>query len=164
MGIPQLQLMHYLATTPYGRRPVVWGNRLRDARHPRRLVRVARARMLSLRGPRGAPPTRRVVDRVRAELGLPAAGPEAFVGARDSIVAITTAPFLDPGRGLPLNWRYVGPIAWSPPAPPGVALPERGERPLVYVTQGSTGDPDLLRWVVGGLADAELELLVTTGG
>jgi UDP:flavonoid glycosyltransferase YjiC (YdhE family) len=45
VGLPRLHLMHYLPTTPYGRRPVVWANRLRDARRPRRLARVLRARL-----------------------------------------------------------------------------------------------------------------------
>jgi MGT family glycosyltransferase len=163
-GIPQVQLMHYLTTTPYGRRPVVWGNRLRDARHPRRLARVARSRIRSIRRLGGVPPTRRVVDRLRAELGLPVTGPEAFVGARDTVVAITSAPFLDPADRLPPNWRYVGPLAWSAPARDAEAPPRRGERPLIYATQGSTGDPELLRRIVAELAGDEVDVVVTTGG
>jgi len=161
-GIPRLHLMHYLPTTPYGRRAVVWDARLRDARRPRRLARVLRTRLRSLRRRRSS--TRALIVRVRDELGLPSVGREAFLGARDSIVALTTAPFLDPARGLPGHWRYVGPLAWSAPAEDGEPPPADEGRPLVYVTQGSTGDPELLRRAVGELADGDLEVVVTTGG
>lgn len=160
--LPQVHLMHYLASTPYGRRPIVWGNRLRDARRPRRLVRVARARISSTRRRRGDPPTLRVVEAVRRELDLPPAGPESFAGARDSVVAITTAPFLDPADGLPGHWRYIGPLAWSPIPAADEPPPVRGDRPLAYVTQGSTGDPELLRRAVRELAGQGLDVLVTT--
>jgi UDP:flavonoid glycosyltransferase YjiC (YdhE family) len=40
----------------------------------------------------------------------------------------------------------------------------RGERPLVYVTQGTTGSAALLRRAVRDLADAPVDVLVTTGG
>jgi UDP:flavonoid glycosyltransferase YjiC (YdhE family) len=162
--VPQLHLMHYLGTTPYGRAPVVWGNRLRDARRPRRLARVLRSRLRSMHRRRDGSPNLRVVRAARRELGLPELGRDAFAGARDSIVAITAAPFVDPARGLPANWRYVGPLAWSAAGDGGERPQRRSHRPLVYITQGSTGDPGLLRRAVAELASEELELLVTTGG
>jgi UDP:flavonoid glycosyltransferase YjiC (YdhE family) len=85
-------------------------------------------------------------------------------GARDSIVALTTTPFLDPARGLPEHWRYVGPLSWSAPAEVGGLFPGRRERPLVYVTQGSTGDPRLLKQAVADLAGCPFDVVVTTGG
>jgi MGT family glycosyltransferase len=163
-GLPQLHLGHYLGTSRYGRGPVVWRNRLRDLRHPRRGLRVGRARVRALRrrATSGEPPD--VVAQTRAQLGLPPARPEDLAGCSDTAVALTTAPFIDPADGLPATWRYVGPVVWS--AAKGSrelpALP--GERPLVYVTQGSTGDPDLLRLAVAELATEPVEVLVTTGG
>ena len=161
-GVPSVYLMHYLQTTPYGRRPIVRGDRLRDLRHPRRAARVLRARLRTGRRRRGTPPTVRVVDRVRSQLGLSPTGPADIAGVRDTLVAITSAPFVDPAVGLPEHWRYVGPLTWSAPAEPA-PLP-RGERPLVYVTQGSTGDPELLRRSVSELAGEQIDLLVATGG
>ena len=40
----------------------------------------------------------------------------------------------------------------------------RGSRPLVYVTQGSTGSAELLRRAVRELAREDVELVVTTAG
>jgi UDP:flavonoid glycosyltransferase YjiC (YdhE family) len=163
-AVPQMNLMHYVAITPYGRRAVVWGNRWSDARRPRRLLWVLRARGRSARRRISGRPTSRVAERVRAELGLPPVGRDGFAGARDSVFAITTAPFLDPARGLPDQWRYIGPLAWSPSTNGLDPPPERGDRPLVYVTQGSTGDPGLLRRTVSELASQRLDVVVTTGG
>ncbi len=163
-GVPRLYLMHYLQTTPFGRRAIVWGDRLRDARHPRRAARVLRARARRARRTPSGPRTTDVVAAVRPALGLPPTGPGDFSGARDTIVAITSAPFIDPADGLPAHWRYVGPLAWSAPDAAPRAPAGRRERPLVYVTQGSTGDPDLLRRAVAELSREDLDLLVATGG
>jgi UDP:flavonoid glycosyltransferase YjiC (YdhE family) len=164
-GVPLLYLMHYIQTTPYGRRPIVWGDRRRDLRHPRRAARVLRARL----GPRGrrrrgVPPTAQVVEKVRSQLGLPPAGAADYAGVHDTLVAITSAPFVDPAVGLPGHWRHVGPLAWSAPVTGPQARVQRGGRPLVYVTQGSTGDPELLRRAVTELATEHVDLLVATGG
>lgn len=159
-GVPQLYLMHYLPGTRYGRRATVWGDRLRDARRPRRAVRILRARARRSKAPGTAP----VIGTVRRELGLSQLGPDARAGASDTAVAITSSPFVDPARRLPAHWHYVGPIAWSPQAAPGEEPIEHGARPLVYVTQGSTGDPALLRRTVAELAGEDIDLLVATGG
>jgi UDP:flavonoid glycosyltransferase YjiC (YdhE family) len=161
---PQLHLMHYLQTTPWGRRATVWGDRARDARHPRRALRVLRARARRRRSAPEGPTTRELTVAARGALGLPAAGPTSYRGVNDTAVAITSAPFIDPSAGLPPHWSYVGPLAWSAPAN-GSAVPvPRGERPLVYVTQGSTGDPGLLRRAVAELAEEEVDVLAATGG
>jgi UDP:flavonoid glycosyltransferase YjiC (YdhE family) len=105
-----------------------------------------------------------VVAQARADLGLPPARPEDLGGCRDTAVALTTAPCIDPAAGLPPKWRYIGPVVWSAAKGDGELPALPGGRPLVYVTQGSTGDPDLLRLVVAELAGESLEVLVTTGG
>jgi UDP:flavonoid glycosyltransferase YjiC (YdhE family) len=78
-------------------------------------------------------------------------------------VAVTSTPLLDPSRGLPRHWHYTGPISWSA-APPKVVPVVRGSRPLVYVSQGSTGSGALLRRIVRELAREGVDLVVTTGG
>jgi MGT family glycosyltransferase len=163
-GLPHLHLMHYLATSSYGRGPVVWRNRARDARHPRRALGVGRAhlRRLRARAVSGTPPG--VVAQARAEFGLPPARREDAGGCRDTIVALTTTPFIDPAADLPAQWRYVGPVVWSASGKAGELPVRRGGRPLVYVTQGSTGDPALLRLAVAELAAEPVDVLVTTGG
>lgn len=161
---PELLLMHYIQTTPYGRRATVWGDRLRDARHPRRALRVIRARARRARSTPSGPTTQGAIAAVRPLLGLSPAGAGSYRGVRDSAVAITSAPFIDPAAGLPEHWSYVGPLAWSAPSEAGSPPIERGERPLVYVTQGSTGDPGLLRYAVAELAGEDVDVLAATGG
>ncbi len=162
-GVPQLHLMHYIQTTPYGRRATVWGDRRRDVRKPRRALRVMRARVRRARGTPSGPRTHDVVRAVRPLLGLRADGDPARGGVRDTQVAITSAPFIDPAKALPPTWSYVGPLAWSAPAGAGAPI-RRGDRPLVYVTQGSTGSADLLTTAVTELAGEDVDVLVTTGG
>jgi MGT family glycosyltransferase len=160
-GVPEVHLMHYLPYTPEGRsRALMWRTRLRDARHPRRVLRRLRARVRPRRD--GTVGTRRLIDQARRELGLPTAAAGAIGGTRGSLIALTTTPLLDPAAELPEHWRYVGPVTWSAPAE-GFA-PARGDRPLIYLTQGSTGSAELLRRAVIELAEEPLELLVSTGG
>ena len=73
----------------------------------------------------------------------------------------TSAPDLPPGV------RYVGPLLWHPPDPPGTAewldtLP--ADRPWVHVTEGTSHyqDPFLLRRGAG-LAAGPYEAILTTG-
>ncbi len=162
-GVPQLHLMHSLAASPYGNR-VGWGDRLRVARRPLRSAATVRARIRAGRRRAVGPSAAQLIERIRQELGLAPTGPDVFAGARDSIVALTTTPFLDPGAGLPDHWRYVGPLAWSAAPAAGPEARKRAGRPLVYVSQGSTGDPRLLRRAVADLARRQLDVVVTTGG
>ena len=160
-GVPELALVHHLSLTRFARATGtgIWRRRLRDARRPRRALRVARNRLRRTRAggaPGGAVPSPARV--VRAELGLE---PDERDLGLAVAVACTTTPFLDPARGLPAHWRYTGPIGWSAPDGPSEAV-ERGARPLVYVTQGTTGSPELLRRAVLALSREPIDVLATT--
>jgi MGT family glycosyltransferase len=71
---------------------------------------------------------------------------------------------------LPPSVHYVGACIWHPPESAGTtawldAIPS--ERPWVHVTEGTSHhsqDPFVLRAAVQGLAGANLEALITTGG
>lgn len=54
--------------------------------------------------------------------------PGALGRCRDTLVALTTAPILDPAGDLPVDWRYVRPLTWSPPAAPGTVAPRQAAR------------------------------------
>lgn len=160
-GVPLIHAFHYLHTTRFARAVSVNRDRLRDLRRPRRALRVGRARLRRSRaGREGA--LRDAVAELRRERGLPPAPPEAVAGVPDSLVAITTAPFLVAAEGLPDNWRYVGPVHWSPPAPDPEIPP--GPGPLAYVTQGSTGRGDLLERGVCELLADRFRVIATTAG
>lgn len=156
-GVPELHLMHHLPLTRFARATGtgIWGRRLRDARRPRRAARVLRNRLRQRRAPRVSPD---VIAEVRTRLGLPAREIDLSSAA---LVACTTTPFLDPARGLPAHWRYVGPVGWS-------ASPREGPEdstttgPLVHVTQGSTGSARLLRLAIEAIADEPVDVVATT--
>jgi len=161
--LPSVHLMHYLAKTSFGRRPVVWGDRRRDLTHPRRLWRVGRARLRAAARSRRRRPLIEAIADFRARRGLPAAPAHAVAGCVDTVVALATTPELDPAVGLPASWRYVGPVLWSAPGA-GLPIPSEGDLPLVYVTQGSTGDPENLRRAVSELVHLPVRVLAATGG
>lgn len=158
-GLPLLHAFHYLHTTRFARTVSLRADRRRDLRHPRRALRVGRARLRRLLAGR-AVPLGEAISELRRSRGLPAAGPDEILGCPDSLVAIATAPFLTPARDLPSHWRYVGPISWSP----NLHEPElpRGEGPLAYVTQGSTGEARLLERSVDELVRAGYRIVATT--
>lgn len=154
LGIPHVSLIHQLAWSGWWRAPSPWRRRAYWIRRPLRAAGFLR--MLLDPDPLGLQAVERAWRGARAELGLAPASSFFETGH----VAVGTTPLLDPAPELPERWRWVGPITWSAPA---AAAPERGDRPLVYVTQGSTGDPQALRRVVSELADTPVDVLVSTG-
>ncbi|HXF05279.1 MAG TPA: nucleotide disphospho-sugar-binding domain-containing protein [Blastocatellia bacterium] len=72
---------------------------------------------------------------------------------------------LAPLNELPAHFVRVGPLYWSPSGP----LPEwfedvASDRPLVYVTMGSTGHPALFPLLIALFADRAFNVILTTGG
>jgi UDP:flavonoid glycosyltransferase YjiC (YdhE family) len=148
--------MHFLGSSPYTRRdrrevlarPSTWASRAYGA--ARSLVQ------------RDAASTRRLVAilaEARARLELAPRQGFPWDGRR---VACTTTPRLDPTAGMPAHWHYVGPVTWSAPGPELDLSGVEDSRPLVYVTQGSTGAASRLRRAVRELANDDVQLLVAT--
>jgi UDP:flavonoid glycosyltransferase YjiC (YdhE family) len=130
----------------------------------------ARARVVSAIGALLARPGRRRIDQLRANHGLPpleGSVNETLGGLPLYIVA--SIPELDLNRGdLPPGVRYVGPLLWHPPDPPGTmewldTLP--ADRRWVHVTEGTSHyqDPFVLRAAAAGLAHGPYEAILTTG-
>ena len=156
LGVPHVSLVHFLGATRWAIEPDRWARRLRAARSLGRGLRAVRFRLS--RDPSGSQAMRAVFANACAGLGLPGT-PAMWDGTR---VACTTTPLLDPVTALPAHWHYVGPVTWS--ATGHGEPPSRGKRPIVYVTQGSTGSAAILRQTVAELADEPVDLLVTTAG
>jgi UDP:flavonoid glycosyltransferase YjiC (YdhE family) len=158
-NLPELALMHGLPGSPYGRPPVrAWMLR-NTARHPVRLIGHIRSRRSR---PRDRATVGAALAEVRRRRGLPPLErPGGLIGRADR-VACTTAPFVDPTRGLPANWRYVGPLDYGIEG--GSAEPSAGDARRVYVSQGSTGSAALLRRAVSELAGDGSQVVVSTGG
>ncbi len=66
---------------------------------------------------------------------------------------------------LPPSHRYLGPIPWSPAMPEPPFLRELpGDRPVVYVNLGTSGDETVLPRIVDVLANMPVEVVAATGG
>jgi UDP:flavonoid glycosyltransferase YjiC (YdhE family) len=143
------------------------GSRLKPAR-------TARGRALAWAVTRAtdllATGTRRRVDEIRADHGLPPlrGSVNEHMGGLP-LYLVGSIPELDfRRRDLPPSVHYVGPLLWHPPQTPGSAqwldaLP--AARPWVHVTEGTSHyqDPFVLRAAASGLAGAPYEAILTTG-
>jgi UDP:flavonoid glycosyltransferase YjiC (YdhE family) len=74
-------------------------------------------------------------------------------------------PEMFPATNLPSTHTYMGPVVWSPPT----ALPDwwdglPADRPLVYVTLGSSGQGALLARVLQALAPLPVGVIAATAG
>ncbi|RFP10521.1 glycosyl transferase family 1 [Duganella sp. BJB488] len=106
------------------------------------------------------------LNRVRRAYRLPSLGYDLRgVYADADYVLYPDIPEMFPAVGLPANHSYLGPVTWSPPTePPGWwdALP--ADRPLVYVTLGSSGQGALLPRILQALAPLPLRVMAATAG
>lgn len=108
----------------------------------------------------------RPLNAIRTEFGLePLADDVRRVYTDADHVLYADAPELFPLVGAPPNHRHLGPVLWSPPVP----LPDwwkelPADRPLVYVTMGSSGNARLLDTIVEGLTRLPVGVIVATAG
>ena len=75
------------------------------------------------------------------------------------------APAMFPIERLPPHHRFLGPILRSPPVPPPNwwnDLPT--DKPIVYLTLGSSGSPKVMRRVIDALADQPVTVIASTAG
>jgi len=72
---------------------------------------------------------------------------------------------LFPAANMPSNHQFIGPLTWSPP----ITRPDWWERipidrPVVYVTLGSSGQGELLPKILHGLAPLDITVIAATTG
>ncbi len=68
-----------------------------------------------------------------------------------------------PTANLPKNYHFVGPLVWEPE----MELPEplKDQKDLIYITMGSTGDPQLFHPLIEAFLNMpEFNVVLTTGG
>ena len=108
----------------------------------------------------------RPMNKVRRRYGLPSLGydlGEVYTHADYTLYA--DAPDLYRMRRLPPNHRFIGPIVWSPEFPrPDWWQSLPSERPIVYVTLGSSGPAGLLPMLLETLGSFNVTALVSTAG
>ena len=81
------------------------------------------------------------------------------------LTLILDTELIAPTRALPPSFRRVGPIAWTPEGlPPPTATLRGRDRALVYLTMGSTGNPELMRVILATLAAEDHGVVVSTAG
>lgn len=106
------------------------------------------------------------LNKVRRAHGLPSLGwnlPRLYTWADYTLYA--DVPELIQTRDLPQTHQYLGPILWSP----DIATPQWWselpvDRPVIYVTLGSSGRSDLLPAIVEALARMPVTAILATAG
>lgn len=106
------------------------------------------------------------LNRVRKHCGLPSLGLDLrriYTDADQTLYA--DIPELIPTFERPATHRYIGPINWSP----SVALPPwwdelPADKPIIYLTLGSSGQSELLPRVLQALAQLPVSVIVATAG
>jgi UDP:flavonoid glycosyltransferase YjiC (YdhE family) len=106
------------------------------------------------------------LNRVRREYGLPLVGFDWLRPYSDAdYLMYADVPELTPTFDLPSNHFYLGPIIWSP----AVTLPAwwhrlPADRPVIYVTLGSSGHVEYFGVVLNALAELRVWVLAATAG
>jgi UDP:flavonoid glycosyltransferase YjiC (YdhE family) len=106
------------------------------------------------------------LNRVRREHGLPSLGLDLRrIYTEADHVAYADVPELAPTVDLPATHHYLGPVLWSP----RVEAPAwwdhlSQDRPILYVTLGSSGQGDLLPAILQALADLPVFVVAATAG
>lgn len=108
----------------------------------------------------------RPMNRLRLEHGLTSLGDDLRrIYTDGDYVLYADVPEMFSVLGLPETHRYIGPIVWSTPGGlPNwwVDLPD--DRPIIYVTVGSSGKPSVLHAVLSALADMPVTVVASTAG
>lgn len=105
------------------------------------------------------------LNQVRREYGLPSVGyslPRLFTEADETLYA--DLPELVPTFDRPYHHHYLGPVLWSPDETPSWWGDVPQDRPLAYVSLGTSGRPDLLSSVLWALHNVGIGALVSTAG
>ena len=106
------------------------------------------------------------LNRVRIENGLPSLGYDlrrVYTDADCTLYA--DIPELFPTENLPSTHHYLGPILWSPPvAKPAWWDDVPIDRPIIYLSLGSSGQTRLLPTILEALADLPVTVIAATAG
>jgi UDP:flavonoid glycosyltransferase YjiC (YdhE family) len=106
------------------------------------------------------------LNRVRRSHGLPSLGTDLRRVYSDADrVVYADVPELYPDARLPAQHQFIGPLLWSPP----VAAPDwwdttPNDRPIVYLTLGSSGQAKLLPQILRSLAALDITVIAATAG
>ena len=103
------------------------------------------------------------MNRLRLENGLPSLGVNFQAYTDADYVLYADVPELTPTENLPDNHYFLGPILWSPPT----QKPEwwnhlPADKPIIYLTLGSSGQRSLLTKLFEALARLPITVIAAT--
>jgi UDP:flavonoid glycosyltransferase YjiC (YdhE family) len=128
----------------------------------RRLPLALREPLFALGRPLGYGLFARPLDNLRRRHGLAPLGDLRELYTAGDYCAYLDLPELVPLRRVPAGHFYLGPLAWTPRAARPVRLDGLDpRRPLAYVSMGSSGDEGLLPGVLGALAAAGFNVVLS---
>jgi UDP:flavonoid glycosyltransferase YjiC (YdhE family) len=105
------------------------------------------------------------VNKLRKKHKLPELGSLQDVMLWGDRVLFPDDPALVPMVNSPDHHRFLGPISWNPPVAPPPAFEKLGvERPLIYVTLGSSGPATIVPTVLEALASLDVDVVLSTAG
>lgn len=108
----------------------------------------------------------RPLNRLRRQNGLPSLGSDLRRVYTDADVTLyADDPELFPLVDAPENHRFLGPVLWEPTLPvPAWWDDVPDDRPLIYVTLGTSGPPGLFAQVLDGLSDLQVTVIASSAG
>lgn len=108
----------------------------------------------------------RPMNRLRQEHGLPSLGGNLRKIYTDADITLyADVPEMFQLKGAPPAHEFIGPVDWSTPFPaPAWWNSLELDRPVIYVTLGSSGDPGLLERVLTGLKDLPVWVIASSAG
>jgi UDP:flavonoid glycosyltransferase YjiC (YdhE family) len=108
----------------------------------------------------------RPMHRVRKEFGLPSLGWDLRRVYTDADYTLyVDIPGMVTTKKLPPEHQYIGAVLWSPPVPNPEwwdRLPS--DRPIIYLTLGSSGEVDILPSILSALGTVDVSVMVATAG
>jgi UDP:flavonoid glycosyltransferase YjiC (YdhE family) len=104
-------------------------------------------------------------NRLRKRHGLPPVGDLRHVFTCADHVLFPDVPELVPLADPPANQIYLGPVNWAPDSPPPSWWNSlQDDRPIVYVTMGSSGRIEMLELIAEALRPLNMQVLLATAG
>jgi len=104
-------------------------------------------------------------NRLRKQHGLPPVGDLRHVFTCGDQVLFPDVPELVPLANPPANHIYLGPVNWAPDSPPPAWWDSlQDDRPIVYVTMGSSGRVEILQLIAAALRPLNVQVLLATAG
>jgi len=102
---------------------------------------------------------------VRREYNLEKVENYLHIGVCADWVAYLDIPSLGPTKSTPDSHSYLGPVQWSPAVShPGWWNELSKDKPIVYVSMGSTGKISYIRELVETLSDMGMTVILATSG